>query len=526
MPDVAIIGGGHNGLVCAAYLARKGANVTVLERRERVGGACVTEELWPGYKVSRAAYVVSLFRPVIAKDLELAKHGLELLPRTPSSITPLPDGRSLVLGADAAQNAEEIGRFSTRDAEAFPRYEAMLGRIAAAIEPTLDLPPPDPTLGVWRDRQALLAAVRAAWQLRGDVPNAARVLLAPARELLCEWFDSEPLRATLATDAVIGAFAAPSAPGTGYVLFHHVMGSLTGTRGVWAYVRGGMGALSDALAKAATAAGAEIRCGVEVARVRTHEERACAVVLADGEELPVDAAISSLDPARSLKLLEGTELPEDFTRALDQIDYRSPVVKLNLALNRLPTFRVSDRDEVPLQGTIHLGSETLDTLELAFDDARAGRVSARPVVELTIPSVLDSSLAPEGHHVASIFAQYAPARPFADPEWPTLREQMHDRVLAMIDELAPGFSESIEHIEVLTPPDLERIFSLTGGNIFHGAMTPDRLLFMRPAPGFSRHRTPVPGFYLCGSGTHPGGGVMGAPGRNAALEIARDLTRR
>ncbi len=527
MPRVLVIGGGHNGLVCAAYLARAGVDTCVLERREQLGGACVTEELWPGYRVSRAAYVVSLLRPRIVRDLELERHGLRLLPRSPSSFTPLADGRSLVLGPEAEVNAREIARFSKRDAEVFPRYEALLERIADAVEPTLDVPPPDWSIRGVRDLLPWWHGARAAWRLGRELPRAARLMLGAARDLLCEWFDSEPLRATLATDAVIGAFAAPSTPGTGYVLFHHVMGSLTGSRGVWAYVAGGMGALADALAGAARQAGAELRCETSVARLQLDGRRVCGVVLDDGTELRADAVVSSLDPARSFGLLEERELlPDEFRRALDSIDYRSPVVKLNLALAERPRFRVRDRADAPLSGTIHVGTPDLDSIEQAFAEASRGEVPKRPVVELTLPSELDPTLAPEGRYVASIFAQYAPALAPDDPGWPAARDLLRDRAIAAVEELAPGFAASILHVEALAPPDLERIFGLSGGNIFHGAMTPDRLLMMRPVPGWSRYRTPLDGYWLCGSGTHPGGGVMGAPGRNAALELLRGLRAR
>jgi phytoene dehydrogenase-like protein len=521
---VIVIGGGHNGLVCAAYLARAGADVTLLERRDVLGGACVTEELWPGYRISRAAYVVSLFRPRIARELELERHGLELLRRSPSSFTPLPDGRSLVLGADAALNQAEIARFSERDAEAFPRYEALLEHIAGAIEPTLDVPPPDLAIRGPRDLIPWWRAARAALRLRRELPHASRILLGSARDLLCEWFDSEPLRSTLATDAVIGAFAPPSQPGTGYVLFHHVMGSLTGTRGVWAYVRGGMGALSEAIAEAALAAGASIRTEVCASALLAKDGRVKGVALEDGTEFLADTVVSSLDPTSTFALLQDqSALPEEFARGLRALDYRSPVVKINLALSRAPRFRVSDREEIPLSGTIHVGANDLEAIEDAYTDASRGEISQRPIVELTLPSSLDPSLAPDGHYVASIFAQYAPALPMDDPRWPELRDSMRDRAIAAVEEVAPGFADSILHMEALAPPDLERIFGLRGGNIFHGAMTPDRLLMMRPLPGWSRYRTPVKGLYLCGSGTHPGGGVMGAPGRNAALEIRRYL---
>ena len=522
MARALVIGAGHNGLICAAYLARAGFEVEVLERRAMVGGACVTEELWPGFHVSRAAYVVSLLRPQIVRELELARHGLVLLPRRPSSVTPLPDGRSLVLGPDAAANHTEIARFSTRDADAYLRYEAFLARMAAALEPTLDVPPPELGGHGLAGLRSLFTFGRAAVALGRDLPRAARVLVGPARELLCEWFDSEPLRATLATDAVIGAFAAPSQPGTGYVLFHHVMGALGGERGVWAYVRGGMGALSDAVAAAARAAGARIETEVGVASLMVERGRTVGVVTTDGREHPAEVVVSSLDPAASLALLPDRALvPDAYRRTLDTIDYRSPVVKINLALSRPPRLRVTDRAHAPLSGTIHVGALELDAIETAFADAVAGRVSTRPIVELTIPSSVDPTLAPAGKAVASIFAQYAPALPMDDARWPRLGVQMRDRAIALVDEIAPGFADSVEQVDTLTPPDLQRIFGLTGGNIFHGAMTPDRLLSLRPVPHWAWYRTPLAGYHLCGSGTHPGGGVLGATGRNAAREIIR-----
>jgi phytoene dehydrogenase-like protein len=518
-----VVGGGHNGLVCAAYLARGGLSVTVLERRPVFGGACVTEELWPGYRVSRAAYVLSLFRPQIAEELELARHGLRLLPRVPSSVTPLADGRALVLGDDPREDFAEIERFSRRDAERYREYEAWLESIAGAVEPLLDDAPPH-LLG-------LDAANRARWRrllesgvslARGPgLASARRVLLGSARAVLEDWFESEPLRATLATDAIIGAFAPPSARGTGYVLFHHVMGRAGGRRGVWAYVAGGMGALSESLAAAARAAGAELRSGQEVAEVRVRGGRACGVVLASGETLDADLVVSNADPARTARLVPDTEMRRRFPRP----DFASPVLKLNLALGELPRFARRGGEPLPLSGTIHIGPTDLDGIERAFADAAAGRPSELPVVELTLPSVVEPSLAPPGKHVASIFAQYVPALPTDDPRWPELRELATSRVLAAVESLAPGFTASIEHLEVLAPPDLERVFGLTGGNIFHGAMSPERLLLRRPSARLRPYRTPLPGLWLCGAGTHPGGGVMGAPGRNAAREILASSRR-
>ena len=525
--DVAVIGGGHNALTAAAYLARGGLRTVVLERRPLVGGACVTEELWPGFRVSRAAYVAGLLRPRVVSDLGLCKLGLRLLPRTPSSFTPLEDGRGLLLGPDTAASQQSIRAFSARDAERWPAYEAFLDGIARSLEPLLDASPPDPSRPRGRDLAPLARALRAAWRVRKDLPRALALLLGPARPTLEGWFESEPLRSTLATDAVIGAWASPSSPGTGYVLFHHGMGETNGARGVWAYVEGGMGRLSGALAAAAIGAGAEIRTDAPVARIEVDRGRVQGVTLEDGTGFEAATVVSGADPHRTLLGLTPREaLPDALVRELGALDFRSPSLKINLALDALPRFRGGSGD-VPgpeHSGTIHIGARTLDELDAAFTAAERGGLPQRPLVELTLPSALDSSLAPAGRHVASMFVQYAPYE-LADSSWEREREPFADRVCALVDEVAPGFSASVLHREVLAPPDLERVFGLTGGNIFHGAMSLDRLLFMRPLPGTSHYRTPVAGLYLCGAGTHPGGGVMGACGRNAAMEILRDLGR-
>jgi phytoene dehydrogenase-like protein len=525
--DAIVVGGGHNGLTTAAYLARAGFSVVLLERRSILGGACVTEELWSGYRVSRAAYVAGLLRPKVIRELGLERHGLRLVPRRPvSSYTPLPDGRGLLLGEDRHASEASIAQFSRADAAAFSRYEAVLDRAARVLEPLLDVPPPDPAHLHFRDMAPLARAGLRAFGLRRDAAALVRLLLAPARTTLEGWFESEPLRATLATDAVIGAWASPSSPGTGYVLLHHVMGETLGARGVWAYVAGGMGGLSQALASAAREAGAELRTDAPVARVVTEGGRACGVLLEDGTALEARRIISGADPARTfLELLDAKALDPGFRREIEGLDFRSPVVKINLALDRLPQFGKAaggDGGARPEHsGTIHVGACDLDALDASFAAAEAGRVPDRPMVELTIPSALDPTLAPEGHHVASMFVQHAPLAP--DAGWSATRDQMADRAIEMVEEVAPGFSSSILHREVLTAPDLERVFGLTGGNIFHGAMSLDRLAFLRPAPGWARYRTPVRDLWLCGAGTHPGGGVMGACGRNAARELLRDL---
>lgn len=526
--DAVVIGAGHNGLTTAAYLARAGRRVVVLERRSLIGGACVTEELWPGYRVSRAAYVAGLLRPAVIRELALERHGLKLLRRDPSSFTPLPDGRGLLMGADGAATRASIAQFSARDAQRYLDYERMLDRAARVIEPLLDSPAPDPARPRWGDLGPLLRAGRAAVGLRSDMARAAALLLGPARSTLETWFESEPLRSTLATDAIIGAWASPSTPGTGYVLFHHVMGETGGQRGVWAYVRGGMGALSEAIASAARSAGAEIRCDTAVAEVRVERGRATGVVLADGRELAADAVFSCADPQVTFeKLVPQAALDADFRRAVAGIDMRSPVAKFNLALDGLPMFRGRGNGRTPgpeHHGTIHIGAASLDALDASFRSAEQGRLPDDPMIEMTIPSALDPTLAGPGKHVASLFVQHVPYAPL-EGGWEACRSRFAERVFSRIDEVAPGFSDLIQHWEMLAPPDLERVFGLTGGNIFHGAMTLDRLAFMRPVPGWARHATPIPGLYLCGAGSHPGGGVMGACGRNAARVYEADRRR-
>jgi phytoene dehydrogenase-like protein len=525
--DVAVVGGGHNALTAAAYLARGGLRTVVLERRPLLGGACVTEELWPGFRISRAAYVAGLLRPRVVAELGLPARGLRLLPRTPASFTPLEDGRGLLLGSDREASQASIRAFSARDAERWPAYEDFLDGIARALEPLLDAPPPDPSRPRARDLGPLLQSLRAAWRVRKDLPRGLALLLGPARPTLERWFESEPLRGTLATDAVIGAWAAPSSPGTGYVLFHHVMGETNGARGVWAYVEGGMGRLSDAIAAAAREAGAELRTDAPVARIEVERGRVRGVTLEDGTTIEAATVVSGADPQRTLLGLTPREsLPDELVRELEGLDFRSPSLKINLALDALPSFRGRSGDAAGPEhrGTIHLGARTLDELDAAFAAAERGGLPARPLIELTLPSALDPSLAPAGRHVASMFVQYAPYE-LAGSRWERERDAFADRVCALVDEVAPGFSQSVLHREVLAPPDLEREFALTGGNLFHGAMSLDRLLFMRPAPGLAHYRTPIDGLYLCGAGTHPGGGVMGACGRNAAMEVLRDLAR-
>ncbi len=521
--DVLIIGAGHNGLVAAAYLARAGRRVLVLERRELVGGACVTEELWPGFKVSTASYVNSLLRPEIIRDLRLKRHGFELLPRNPSSVTPFPDDRYLMLGPDPAFNQREVSKFSARDAEALPRYEAMLERLAAFLEPTMLMTPPDPWSGRLRDLFQLARLGRRFTRLGADGPRVVEFLTGAARPILDRWFESDQLKVTLATDAVIGALASPSTPGTAYVLFHHVMGECGGARGVWGYVRGGMGGISQALAAAAREHGAEIRCEAPVARILVRDGRVAGVALENGEEIHAARVASNADAhVTFLKLLDPACLPDEFLEAVRAIDHSSPTLKINVALSELPDFRALPGTEPGPQhrGTIHV-APTMDTIERAYDDAKYGRPSETPILECTIPSAVDPTVAPAGKHLMSMFIQYAPTTLRAG-HWDEVKESFADRCFALMDEVAPNFSRSVIERQVLSPLDLERRFGLTGGNIFQGAMTPQQLFFMRPVPGYADYRTPVRGLYLCGAATHPGGGVMGACGYNAAREILKD----
>ncbi|HEV8441725.1 MAG TPA: NAD(P)/FAD-dependent oxidoreductase [Methylomirabilota bacterium] len=520
--DVIVVGGGHNGLVTACYLARAGLRVLVLERRSQVGGACITEETWPGFKVSTAAYVLSLFRKEIVRDLRLADYGFTVLPRNPSSFTPFPDGRFLLLGQDPILTGQQISKFSARDAERYPQYEAMLERVADWVEPTLTATPPDLLHPRLRDVLRLAALGRSFRRLGGAAHEAIEILTGSARAVLDRWFESAELKATLATDAIIGAMASPSMAGTGYVLFHHVMGETDGRRGVWGYVRGGMGGLTQALAAAARDLGVEIRCDAEVARIVVQDGRVTGVARADGQEHPAPVVASNADARVTFtRLLDRRLLPAEFAAAVERIGYDSASLKINVALSELPSFRACPGGEPGPQhrGTIHICPD-LDYIERAYDDAKYGRPSERPVLECTIPSVVDPTVAPPGQHLMSMFVQYAPYA-LRGSTWDEVGERFADRCFDLLDEYAPNFRRAVLARQVLTPLDLERTFNLTGGNIFQGAMSLGQLFALRPVVGYAGYRTPVKGLYLCGAAAHPGGGVMGVPGWNAAREILR-----
>lgn len=526
--DAIIVGAGHNGLVTAAYLARAGLRVLVLERRHVVGGACVTEEVWPGYRVSTAAYLCGLLQPKIIHELELERFGYEILPKDPAFFSPFPDGRALFVWRDDQQTADEIARFSSRDSRRYPEYEAFLARLAAFVDPWLLTTPPDLVRRRWGDLWTLgRMGLRALRLPPRDLVQAVRLITQSARDFLDGWFDSPELKASLATDGVIGARGGPSTPGTAYVLFHHCMGQAAGKRGLWGFVRGGMGMVTQALAAAAQRHGAQIRTGAEVAQILVRGDRSVGVVLAGGEKIEAAVVASNADPKRTfLRLVPPGLLDDEFRREIEAIRMDGVAMKINLATDGLPDFRAFPGTAPGPQhrATIHVGP-SMEYIDRAWADAQRGRPSNEPFLEITIPTAYDPSLAPPGKHLINVFVQYAPYA-LVEGSWTHLKEEYANRVINTLADYAPNIKQIILHRQVLSPLDLEREFALTGGDIFHGEMTPDRLFFMRPVPGWAQYRTPVRGLYLCGSGTHPGGGVMGAPGYNAAREMLRDWRKR
>ncbi|XP_039630524.1 pyridine nucleotide-disulfide oxidoreductase domain-containing protein 2 isoform X1 [Polypterus senegalus] len=545
--DAVIIGAGHNGLVAAAYLQKAGINTAVLERRKVIGGAAVTEEIVPGFKFSRASYLLSLLRPQIYKDLELKKHGLKVYLRNPHSFTPLLEEgtaahppRSLLLGDDMAENQHQISVFSKKDAKAYPLYQTHMEKIANAIEPLLDAPPVNIAgifSGALKEKlvalRTFMPLLQTGRRLGKSIPDFYELLTAPTTKILNRWFDSEPLKATLATDSLIGAMLTPSTPGSGYVLLHHVMGEIEGTKGAWGYAEGGMGGVSKAIANSAQAHGASIFTEKAVQQILVNDDgRVKGVLLKDGTEVHSKVVLSNATPHVTFRELTPQNfLPPEFTKAVSQIDYCSPVTKINVAVDKLPNFRAvpncpKEKPGPHHQCSIHLNCENIDVLEKAYQDVTKNLPSGRPVIEMCIPSSLDPTLAPPGCHVISLFTQYTPYLLHGERHWTEEdRNAYADTVFDSIEQYAPGFKRSVVGREVLTPQDLESIFGLTGGNIFHGAMSLDQLYFSRPLTLYSNYRSPVKGLYLCGSGSHPGGGVMGSSGRNAACTVISDFKK-
>ena len=520
--DAVIIGGGHNGLAAAAYLARAGRTVLVLERRHVLGGAAVSEELYPGFTFSVCSYVVSLLRPWIIRELELTRHGLHLIPLE-CSFTPQPDGRALARWPDPHETRREIAAFSERDAEIYPSFGVALGKLARFAKHIIDRPAADPTSFDPAQISQLLGMGR---QLRGLPDELARLqhklLTMSAVDFLDEWFESDVLKAPMSVSGIIGTMLGVRSPGTAYVLLHHYMGEIDGSSRAWGLARGGTGRVSLALAGAARAHGATIRTEAPVARVLVKRGQATGVVLESGEEISAGAVVSGCEPRLTFMKLVGEEhLEPSFAAALRRYKLRGSSGKVNLAVDRLPSFTSRPGDGPWLRGDIAI-APGIDYLERAYDDAKYGSFSRRPYLNVVIPSLMDPSVAPPGKHVISCFVQYAPYHIAEGPErWPEKREAFGDAVVDTLAEYCPGLKESILYRQVLTPWDLEQEFGLTEGNIFHGELTPDQLLFQRPVSAWARYKTPIKGLWLCGSGAHPGGGIMGAPGGLCAKEMLR-----
>jgi phytoene dehydrogenase-like protein len=520
--DAVIVGAGHNGLVCAAYLARAGRRVLVLERRHVVGGAAVSERLHPGFTFSVCSYVVSLFRPHILRELDLPRHGLAILPLD-VSFTPLPDGRSLARWGDPHRTRHEIAAFDPRDAEVYPEFGLTMSRLARFAKAVIDAPPPDPRS---LDPRELGKLGRLAGVLRGFDAEARHALLRlmtmSAADFLDLWFRSDVLKAPMSVSGIIGTFLGVRSPGTAYVLLHHYMGEIDGAFRAWGLARGGTGAISEAVASAARGFGAEIVTSAPVERVLTRSGRATGVVLANGDEIVAKTVVSGVDPHRTfLRLVGADRLDPDFVRQVARYKMRGSSGKVNLAVDRLPRFPCRPEGVEHLRGDIAI-APGIDYLERAYDQAKYGDYSERPYLNVVIPSLSDPSVAPPGKHVVSIFVQYAPyAIKEGAAAWPSRREAFGDAVVDTLEEYCPGLRESILYRQVLTPWDLEREFGLTEGNIFHGELSLEQLFFLRPAAGWANYRTPIRNLWLCGSGTHPGGGVMGGPGELAAKSLLR-----
>ena len=525
--DAVIIGGGHNGLVCACYLAAAGLAVRVLERRGVVGGAAVTEEFFPGFRNSTASYTVSLLHPKVIADLKLREHGLTLLERPMLNFVPLPDGGYLRIGPALADTQREVAKFSPRDAAALPRYYAMLERVADVLR-ELALETPPNAGGGLRDTLAVLAAGNRLRRL--DMPARRDVLdlfTKSAGQLLDAWFESAALKAAFGFDAIVGNFASPYTPGSAYVLLHHAFGEVNGKKGVWGHAVGGMGAITQAMAAEARARGVEITTDAEVVRVAVTGKAARAAVLADGSAIEARCVVSNLNPKLLyLKLIEAQELDADFVARVSNYKCGSATLRMNVALAELPDFSAAPGREAQVHhksGIIMAPS--LAYMEQAYFDARTLGWSRAPVVEMLIPSTVDSSLAPPGKHVASLFCQhFSPELP-GGASWDEVKEQAADLVIDTVNRYAPNFKARVLGRMVLSPLDLERKFGLVGGDIFHGALTLDQLYSARPVLGSAAYRGPLARLYMCGAGTHPGGGVTGIPGHNAAREIIRDFRR-
>jgi len=517
-----VIGAGHNGLACAAYLARAGLRVTVLERRAAIGGAAATEEFHPGFRNSVAAYTVSLLHPRVIGELHLARHGLRIVERPLANFLPLDDARALCVGGTLETTQREFAKFSPRDGERLPAYWAMLERVTDLLRALVIETPPNVGGGLddlWRALSALRRVRALDMEARRDLLD---LFTKSAAELLERWFESDPVRAAFGFDSVVGSYASPYHPGTAYVLLHHCFGEVNGKRGAWGHALGGMGAISNAIATEARAHGVVIETEVAVARVESRDGVVRGVTLADGRTLRSDLVIGNVNPKiLYLEMLEPSALPVEFVMRMQEWKCASASFRMNVALSELPRFAC-----LPEPGAHHASgiilAPSLDYMDLAYVEARREGMARAPIVEMVIPSTLDDSLAPAGAHVASLFCQHF------DPavDWMARKQEAVECIFDVVERFAPGFRASVIAHSALSPADLEREFGLVGGDIFHGRLTLDQLWAARPMLGYADYRSPLKGLYLCGSGAHPGGGVTGLPGRNCAREVLRDLGRR
>jgi len=526
-PEVIVVGAGHNGLIAAGLLAKRGATVTVLERRDIVGGAAVTETPWgPDYRMTSLSYVVSLMPPTVARELQLERHGYRIFPQGPY-FAPTPDGRALRLPDDPAARHAEISRFSARDADEYERYDAWLGGLADVLGPLLGADAPD--LGSHRPGD-LLDQARLAWSLRSmtsrQVADATRILTMSIADIVEDRFESDALRGVLSVSGVIGTWAGPRSAGTAYVMAHHKVGDVgDGKLGAWGFPEGGMGAVTRALRDAAESFGATVRTAAEVDRILVRDGRAVGVALADGTELRAEVVVATTHPQITfLRHLEAHDLPAEFLDDIRRWRSRSGTVKVNLAVDRLPEFTAAPGFDPDVHGGTIVLAPSLDHVERAFQDAVDGRPAHAPFADICIPSVFDRTLAPEGRHVVSMFTQWVPHTWNLEPHRDEL-DAYADRVVDQVEAVAPGFRDSILHRQVIGPHDMEHTYGLIGGNIFHGELSPSQLFHLRPAPGYADHRTPIRGLYQASSATHGGGGVTGIPALKVVDAIAADSRR-
>jgi phytoene dehydrogenase-like protein len=512
--DAIVVGSGHNGLISAAYLAKAGKRVLVLERRDVIGGATVTEEPWPGYNLSTCSYVCNLLMPEIIRDLDLLRHGYDVRPLDPQYFIPFPDGRHLISYLDGARTKEQIRKFSEKDANSYDAYWAMWDRIIARMRPLLDLPAP--TEG----------DVERAFEGPDGERDRETLTKKSIAEVLDEHFESEELKAVLCVGGVIGTNGGPRTPGTAYVKYHHILGEIGGHQGAWGYVRGGMGAVSQAIASSARRLGAEILTGAEVAEIDVQDGAARGVHLLDGRSFRADVVLSNADPSRTYLGMVGREhLPDELVEGVEAMRVEGSVVKVLLALGELPDFTALPGKEI---GPQHTGgiviNPSMDSLQGAWEECERGEPSSRPFMDGYIQSATEDGLAPPGKHTLSLFCQYAPYE-LAEGTWAQRRDEIGRNIIETFGQYAPNMPAALEDIEVLGPPDIEERIGITGGNIFHGEILPDNMFANRPVKGYGGYRTPVENLYLCGAGTWPGGAVFGAPGRNAAKQVLTDLEK-